>query len=104
MLNSYLPELEVSDEHGAVSVGLPSQGSVEGQLRNRNFFPQEQDGSHSDHSPHSDHAAPSKQYVGIELFQKAPGGADVVVVLIASLLIDCFVPMLLNIPFTVHPF
>ena len=30
-----------------------SQGSVEGQLRNRNFFPHEQDGSHSDQSPHS---------------------------------------------------
>ena len=42
----------MSDEHGAVSVGLPMQGLVEGQLRNRNFFPQEQDGSHSDHSPH----------------------------------------------------
>ena len=90
----------MSDEHGAVSVGLPSQGSVEGQLRNRNLFPQEEDGSHSDHPPHSDHAAPSKQYVGIDLLQKAPGGADV----IASLLIECFVPVLLNIPFTVHPF
>ena len=94
----------MSDEHGAVSVGLPTHGSVEGHLQNRNFFPHEQDGSHSDHSPHSDHAAPSKQYVGIELLQKAPGGADVVVVLIASLVIDCFVPVLLNIPFTVHPF
>ena len=43
----------MSDEHGAVSVGLPTQGLVEGQLRNRNFFPHEQDGSHSDQSPHS---------------------------------------------------
>ena len=49
-----------SDEHAAVSVGSPSQAAVEGallQLRNLNFFPQEQVGSHSDHSPHSDQTA-----------------------------------------------
>ena len=45
-----------SDEQGAVSVGFPSQASDEGalwQLRNLNFLQLDEDGSHSDHSPHS---------------------------------------------------
>ena len=45
-----------SDEHGAVSVGSPSQAAEDGALahcRDLNFLAQEQDGSHSDHSPHS---------------------------------------------------
>ena len=46
---------EDSDEHGAVSVGSPSQVAAEGalQLRNLDFLAQEQEGSHSDHWPHS---------------------------------------------------
>ena len=45
-----------SDEQGAVSVGFPSQASDEGafaQWRNLNFMQLDEDGSHSDHSPHS---------------------------------------------------
>ena len=45
-----------SDEHGAFSVGSPSQAAEDGallQLRNLNLLPPDQDGSHSDHSPHS---------------------------------------------------
>ena len=43
--------------HGAVSVGSPSQAAAEGallQLRDLNLLPPDQDGSHSDHLPHSD--------------------------------------------------
>ena len=46
-----------SDEHGAVSVGSPSQAAEDGallQLRDLNLLPPDQDGSHSDHLPHSD--------------------------------------------------
>ena len=45
-----------SDEHGAVSVGSPSQAAEDGallQLRDLNLLPPDQDGSHSDHAPHS---------------------------------------------------
>ena len=45
-----------SDEQGAVSVGSPWQAAAEGallQLRNLDFLAQEQEGSHSDHWPHS---------------------------------------------------
>ena len=45
-----------SDEHGAVSVGSPSQASAKGallQFRNLNFLPLEQEGLHSDQTPHS---------------------------------------------------
>ena len=45
-----------SDGQGAVSVALPSQAAAEGellQLRNLNFLQLYEDGSHSDHSPHS---------------------------------------------------
>ena len=43
-------------EQGATCVGSPSQASAEGallQLRNLVFLPLIQEGSHSDHSPHS---------------------------------------------------
>ena len=46
-----------SDEHGAVSVGSPSQAAADGallQLRDLNLLPPDHDGSHSDHLPHSD--------------------------------------------------
>ena len=50
--------IEVAFVHGAVSVGSPSQAAAEGallQLRDLNLLPPDQDGSHSDHFPHSDH-------------------------------------------------
>ena len=50
---------EGEPKHGAVSVGSPSQAAAEGallQLRNLNFLPLNQVGSHSDHLPHSAHA------------------------------------------------
>ena len=43
-------------EHGTISVGLPSQEAAEAallQLRNLNFLPVDEVGSHPDHSPHS---------------------------------------------------
>ena len=45
-----------SDEHGAVSIALPWQESVDGALaqwRSLIFLPQEQEESQADHSPHS---------------------------------------------------
>ena len=51
---------EGEPKHGAVSVGSPSQAAAEGallQLRNLNFLPLNQVGSHSDHLPHSAHVA-----------------------------------------------
>ena len=44
------------DEHGAVSIALPWQESVDGALvqwRSLIFLPQEQEESQADHSPHS---------------------------------------------------
>lgn len=43
-------------EQGAVSVGSPSQAAAEGallQLRDLNFLQLDEEGSHSDHFPHS---------------------------------------------------
>jgi len=43
-------------EQGAVSVGSPSQAAAEGALmqwRDLNFLQLDEEGSHSDHSPHS---------------------------------------------------
>ena len=55
-----------SGKHGAVSVGSPSHSKAEGagQCRNLNFLPQEHDGSHFVHAPHSSHwlGAEEKNY------------------------------------------
>ena len=48
--------VEPVSEHGAVSVGSPTQAAAEGALmqwRNLNFLPLDQVGSHSDHWLHS---------------------------------------------------
>ena len=49
-----------TDVQEAVSVESPAQASAEGpsQWRCRNFLLHEQEKSHLDHSPHSDHEAP----------------------------------------------
>ena len=63
-----------SDGHGAVSVGLPSQASSERALqwRNLNFWQLDEDGSHSDHSPHSDQApAAATQGISSLTFSKS---------------------------------
>ena len=44
------------EEQDSVSVGSPTQAAAEGallQLRNLNLLQLDEDGSHSDHSPHS---------------------------------------------------
>ena len=55
--------LEATDVQEAVSVESPTQASAEGPLqwRCRNFLPQEQDKSQSDHFPHADHAETPKK-------------------------------------------
>ena len=55
--------LEATDVQEAVSVESPTQASAEGPLqwRCRNFLPQEQDKSQSDHSPQADHAETPKK-------------------------------------------
>ena len=55
-----LADTEVQE---AVSVESPAQASAEGPLqwRCRNFLPQEQDKSQSDHSPQADHAETPKK-------------------------------------------
>ena len=56
-------------------MGSPLQAAAEGallQLRNLNFLPQEQVGSHSDHSPHSAQTpAPVDKIYDQELVQKS---------------------------------
>ena len=118
-----------SDEQGAVSVGFPSQASDERallQLRNLNFLQLDEDGSHSDHSPHSDQApAAATQGISSLTFSKSSptlaqvkgskpkiywvwfvgwvGWFNEIISpdpSIASLLIDCFLPVLLKLPVT----
>ena len=64
-----------SDEQGAVSVGFPSQASNEGafaQWRNLNFMQLDEDGSHSDHSPHSAQApTAATQEINSQSFSKS---------------------------------
>ena len=94
---------------GSVSVWSPSQASGEGakQLRtlNLNPIPHEHDaGSLSIQSPQSDHSAsPPGMVVGVIVVGDIVVGAEVVVLMV-SLLISCFFPVFLYIPFTVHPF
>ena len=57
---------------------------------------------HVDHSPQSDHSTGPPEHEGTVVCVTAVGAN--VVVLMASLLIDCFFPLFLYIPFTVHPF
>ena len=51
-------------EQGAVSVGSPSQAAAEGALlqwRDLNFLQLDEEGSHSDHSPHSAQVPPAEK-------------------------------------------
>ena len=84
------------EEHEAVSVELPSQVALGEamQVRCRNFLLQEQEKSHSDHSPQTDHDVVA--FVVVE-FAVVDGA------MIESLLMDCFLPLLLNNPVTVQP-
>ena len=72
MRDTLLEQHPVS-EHGAVSVGSPSQAAAEGallQLRNLNFLPLDEEGLHSDHSPHSAQvpAAPVEKMLKEEIY------------------------------------
>ena len=84
--------------HEAVSTGSPSQAEDVGlfmQCRNLMITAQGDVVLHADHSPQSDQpTAPETPGVVV--------GDDVV--LMASLLIDCFLPVFLYIPVTVQPF
>ena len=84
--------------HEAVSIGSPSQAEDVGlfmQCRSLMVIAQGEVVLHPDHSPQSDQpTAPETPGVVV--------GDDVV--LMASLLIDCFLPVFLYIPVTVQPF
>ena len=89
-----------SSVQGAVSIGLPSQAANVRpfmQLRNLNLIVCGDEELHDDHFPQSDHATGVPGHAG------AVVGAEVVVLMV-SLLISCFFPVFLYIPFTVHPF
>ena len=57
---------------------------------------------HVDYSPQSDHSTGPPEQAGTVVGLTVVGAE--VVVLMASLLIVCFFPLFLYIPFTVHPF
>ena len=91
---------------GAVSIGLPSQAANVRpfmQLRSLNLIVCGDEELHDDHFPQSDHATGVPGHAGAVVGVIVVGAVGVVVLMV-SLLISCFFPVFLNVPFTVHPF
>ena len=94
-----------SSVQGAVSIGSPSQAANVRpfmQLRSLNLIVCGDEELHDDHFPQSDHATGVPGHAGAVVGVIVVGAE--VVVLMVSLLISCFFPVFLYIPFTVHPF
>ena len=92
------PEVVVlGDLHKAISKGSPSQAEAVGLFMQCRYLPVIANGDvvlHADHSPQSVQPAASPEPTGTVVEVDVP---------MASLLIDCFLPVFLYIPITVQP-